>query len=90
MLWYFYHRMQRLMQCTITAGSETPLENIYTDEASCEMTFRKLVNDIETNIERVMADRPGYLARSMTINPTASGSKSISMPVSAKVRSSIV
>merc|ERR1712117_885365 len=45
------------VQRTITAGSETYLENIYVDEASCEIAFRKLVNGAETDIERVVASR---------------------------------
>merc|ERR1712038_1409174 len=45
------------VQRTITAGSETYLENIYTDETSCEMVFRKLVNGSETDIERIVAVR---------------------------------
>merc|ERR1740129_1792205 len=45
------------VQRTITAGSDTYLENIYTDEASCEMVFRKLVNGVETDVERVVALR---------------------------------
>ena len=58
------------MQRTVTAGSETFPEIIYTDEASCEVIFRRLVNDVETDIARVVADRPGYLARSVSINST--------------------
>merc|ERR1711963_1099574 len=45
------------VQRTITAGSETFLENIYADEPSCELVFRKLVNGSETDIERVVALR---------------------------------
>jgi len=51
------------VQRTIKAGSETYLENIYTDEPSCEIVFRKLVNSAglensaETDIERVIALR---------------------------------
>merc|ERR1712242_309800 len=45
------------VQRTITAGSETYLENIYVDEASCEIAFRKLKNGAETDIERVVALR---------------------------------
>merc|ERR1719414_2866509 len=45
------------VQRTITAGSETYLENIYSDEPSCELVFRKLVNGAETDIERVVALR---------------------------------
>merc|ERR1712242_417612 len=45
------------VQRTITAGSETYLENIYTDEPSCEIVYRKLNNGAETDIERVIALR---------------------------------
>merc|ERR1719414_1395950 len=45
------------VQRTITAGSETYLENIYSDESSCELVFRKLVNGAETDIEHVVALR---------------------------------
>merc|ERR1719346_284397 len=45
------------VQRTITAGSETYVENIYSDEPSCELVFRKLVNGSETGVERVVALR---------------------------------
>merc|ERR1739846_217982 len=45
------------VQRTITAGTETYLENIFVDEPSCEITFRKLVNGAETDVERVVALR---------------------------------
>merc|ERR1719476_627042 len=45
------------VQRTITAGSETYLENIYADEPSCELVFRKLVNGSESDVERVVALR---------------------------------
>merc|ERR1719464_1757140 len=45
------------VQRTITAGSETYIENIYSDEPSCEIIFRKLVNGAETDVERVVALR---------------------------------
>merc|ERR1711992_234432 len=45
------------VQRTITAGSETYLENIYSDEPSCEITFRKLVSGAEIDVERVVALR---------------------------------
>merc|ERR1719410_2269837 len=48
---------QGFIQRTITAGSETYLENIYSDESSCEIVFRKLVNGAETDLERVVALR---------------------------------
>ena len=77
-------------QRTIMAGSETFPENIYTDEASCEMTFRKLVNDVETNIAHVVADQPGYLARSMTINPAGKRVDEHIYASERKARSSII
>merc|ERR1719245_1066801 len=45
------------VQRTITTGSETYIENIYSDEPSCELVFRKLVNGSETDVERVVALR---------------------------------
>merc|ERR1719512_684820 len=45
------------VQRTITAGSETYIENIYADEPSCELVFRKLFNGSETDVERVVAVR---------------------------------
>merc|ERR1719497_266929 len=45
------------VQRTITAGSETYVENIYADEPSCELVFRKLVNGSEIDVERVVALR---------------------------------
>merc|ERR1719330_1641188 len=45
------------VQRTITAGSDTYLENICSDESSCEITYRKLVNGAETDVERVVALR---------------------------------
>merc|ERR1719210_389233 len=45
------------VQRTITTGSETYIENIYADEPSCELVFRKLCNGSETDVERVVAVR---------------------------------
>ena len=45
------------VQRTITANGETYLENIYEDEPSCEIVYRKLVNGSETDHERVTAPR---------------------------------
>jgi len=45
------------LQRTITANGETCLENIYTDEPSCEIVYRKLINGSETDVERVVALR---------------------------------
>jgi len=44
-------------QRTITTGSETYIENIYSDEPACEIVFRKLFNGSETDVERVIALR---------------------------------
>merc|ERR1712117_90343 len=44
-------------QRTITANGETYVENIYADEPSCEIVYRKLVNGSETDQERVVAVR---------------------------------
>merc|ERR1712241_985066 len=48
---------QGFMQRTITANGETYIENIYSDEPSCEIVYRKLVNGSETDTERVVALR---------------------------------
>jgi len=45
------------LQRTLTANGQTTLENIYCDESSCEIVYRKLVNGAETDIERVVALR---------------------------------
>ena len=45
------------MQRTMTANGETYVENIYSDEPSCEIVYRKLLNGSETDIERVVALR---------------------------------
>merc|ERR1719232_1832189 len=45
------------VQRTITTGSETYIENIYVDEPSNELVFRKLLNGSETDVERVVAVR---------------------------------
>merc|ERR1719210_1569942 len=45
------------VQRTLTANGETYLENIYTDESSREIVYRKLFNGSETDIERVVALR---------------------------------
>merc|ERR1711992_505873 len=45
------------VQRTITANGETYVENIYADEPSCEIVYRKLVNGAETDVERVVALR---------------------------------
>merc|ERR1712051_19089 len=45
------------VQRTMTVKGETYSENIYSDEPSCEIVYRKLVNGSETDIERVVALR---------------------------------
>merc|ERR1719232_2249475 len=45
------------VQRTITTGSETYIENIYVDESSNELVFRKLFNGSESDAERVVAVR---------------------------------
>merc|ERR1719220_502115 len=45
------------VQRTITANGETYIENIYSDEPSCEIVYRKLSNGSETDVERVVALR---------------------------------
>merc|ERR1712012_1188444 len=45
------------VQRTITANGETYAENIYEDEPSCEIVFRKLLDGSETDHERVIALR---------------------------------
>jgi len=45
------------LQRTITANGETYVENIYSDEPSCEIVYRKLFNGSETDVERVVALR---------------------------------
>merc|ERR1712117_945560 len=57
----------------ITAGSETYLENIYSDEPSCEIVFRKLVNGSETDVERVVALRTHPLQIEFHQRNTADG-----------------
>ena len=45
------------LQRTLTASGETYLENIYSDESSREIVYRKLFNGSETDVERVVALR---------------------------------
>merc|ERR1719215_471219 len=61
------------VQRTITTVSETYLENIYSDEPSCEIVFRKLVNGCETDIERVVALRTHPLQIEFHQRNTADG-----------------
>merc|ERR1719219_81767 len=48
---------QGFVKRTLTANGETYTENIYDDEASCEIVYRKLINGAETDLERVVALR---------------------------------
>merc|ERR1712032_241889 len=48
---------QGYIQRTLTASGQTYTENIYDDEASCEIVYRKLSNGAETDLERVVALR---------------------------------
>ena len=76
------------MQRTMTAGSETYVENIYIDEYSCEMVFRELVNGAETDIERVVALRSQPLHLEFHQRNAADGSRvQWDMPKSAPLRS---
>jgi len=61
------------MQRTVTANGETYLENIYCDEPSCEIVYRKLVNGAETDIERVVALRTHPLQIEFHQRNTADG-----------------
>merc|ERR1712045_610242 len=38
-------------------GGATTTENIFEDELSCELVYRKLVNGVEADVERVIALR---------------------------------
>ena len=49
------------MQRTLTANGETYDENVYEDEPSCEVVYRKLVDGSETDRERVVACRANPL-----------------------------
>ena len=61
------------VQRTITANGETYLENIYCDEPSCEIVYRKLFNGSETDIERVVALRTHPLQIEFHQRNTAGG-----------------
>jgi len=61
------------VQRTITANGETYIENIYSDEPSCEIVFRKLVNGSETDVERVVALRTHPLQIEFHQRNTADG-----------------
>merc|ERR1711992_181458 len=64
---------QGFVQRTITASGETYLENIYCDEPSCEIVYRKLFNGSETDIERVVALRTHPLQIEFHQRNTADG-----------------
>jgi len=64
---------QGFVQRTLTANGETYLENIYADEASCEIVYRKLTNGAETDIERVLAVRTHPLQIEFHQRNTADG-----------------
>merc|ERR1719270_2928964 len=64
---------QGFVQRTLTANGETYLENIYADEASCEIVYRKLFNGSETDTERVVALRTHPLQIEFHQRNTADG-----------------
>merc|ERR1719512_497670 len=64
---------QGFVQRTITANGETYIENIYSDEPSCEIVYRKLVNGSETDTERVVALRTHPLQIEFHQRNTADG-----------------
>merc|ERR1719195_1594478 len=61
------------VQRTITANGETYPENIYEDEPSCEIVYRKLVNGSETDQERVIALRAHPLEMEFHMRNKADG-----------------
>jgi len=61
------------VQRTITANGETYIENIYSDEPSCEIVYRKLFNGSETDAERVVALRTHPLQIEFHQRNTADG-----------------
>jgi len=76
------------LQRTITANGETYLENIYADEPSCEIVYRKLVNGAETDVERVVALRAHPLQIEFHQRNTADGFRvQWDMPKSAPLSS---
>merc|ERR1712079_106573 len=64
---------QGFVQRTITASGSTYIENIYSDEPSCEIVFRKLFNGSETDVERVVALRTHPLQIEFHQRNTADG-----------------
>merc|ERR1719277_2006551 len=61
------------VQRTLTANGENYVENIYADEPSCEIVFRKLFNGSETDVERVVALRTHPLQIEFHQRNTADG-----------------
>merc|ERR1712051_77420 len=72
-LWRSMMESKGFVQRTITANGETYLENIYCDEPSCEIVYRKLFNGSETDIERVIALRAHPLQIEFHQRNTADG-----------------
>merc|ERR1712012_364740 len=64
---------QGFVQRMITANGETYIENIYSDEPSCEIVYRKLFNGSETDTERVVALRTHPLQIEFHQRNTADG-----------------
>merc|ERR1719433_2428826 len=76
------------VQRTLTANGETYIENIYDDEPSCELVYRKLVNGSETDVERVVALRTHPLQIEFHQRNTADGFRvQWNMPKSAPLGS---
>merc|ERR1719195_215903 len=76
------------VQRTLTANGETYVENIYSDEPSCELVYRKLVNGSETDVERVVALRTHPLQIEFHQRNTADGFRvQWNMPKSAPLGS---
>merc|ERR1719208_674242 len=76
------------VQRQLTANGETYLENIYCDEPSCEIVYRKLVNGSETDTERVVALRTHPLQIEFHQRNTADGFRvQWDMPKSAPLAS---
>lgn len=72
----------------MTAGQETYTENIYDDEATCEIAYRKLVNGQESAIERVVAVRTHPLQMEFHQRSTVDGFRvQWDMPSSAALNS---
>merc|ERR1719512_482296 len=76
------------VQRTITANGETYVENIYSNEPSSEIVYRKLLNGSETDTERVVALRTHPLQIEFHQRNTADGSRvQWDMPKSAPLGS---